>query len=110
MVSNGWAAATRSPNIYANEERQAKQARRGIWRSEFVRPWAWRRGLRSNNSAENSQSRNCSIKGNIDASGTRSYYLPKSPSYNRIQIDLGNGERWFCSIAQAKRAGWKASR
>jgi len=110
MVSNGWAAASRSPNIYANEERQAKQARRGIWRSEFVRPWAWRRGLRSKNSAENSEARNCSIKGNIDASGGRFYFTPKSRGYKRVQIDLGNGERWFCSIAQAKQSGWKAGR
>jgi len=107
MVSNGWAAASRSPNIYANEENQAKRAKRGIWRSEFVRPWAWRRGLRASNSAENSESRSCAIKGNIMPSGERRYFTPRSGGYKRIQIDPHNGERWFCSVAQAKRAGWK---
>ena len=110
MVSNGWASASSTPNIYGNEERQAKQAKRGIWRSEFVRPWAWRRGLRSTNSAENSQSRSCAIKGNIMPTGERRYYTPKSRGYKQVQIDPGNGERWFCSGAQAKRAGWKAAR
>lgn len=110
MVSNGWAAASSAPNVFANEEHQAKQAKRGIWRSEFVRPWSWRRGLRSTNSAENSESRSCSIKGNIMASGERRYFTPKTPGYKRIQVDPGNGERWFCSAAQAKRFGWKAAR
>ena len=110
MVSNGWAAAASKPNVFANQERQAKQAKRGIWRSEFVRPWAWRRGLRSTNAAENSQSRTCSVMGNITASGERRYFTPKARGYKRVQVDPANGERWFCSAAQAKRAGWKASR
>ena len=110
MVSNGWAAASSTPNVFSNEENQAKQAKRGIWRSEFVRPWSWRRGLRSNNSAENSQTRTCSIKGNITPSGERRYFTPKTRGYKQIQIDPGNGERWFCTVAQARQAGWKASR
>ena len=108
MVSNGWAAASGRTSIYAGEERQAKQAKRGIWRSEFVRPWSWRRGLRAGTSATNSETRTCSIKGDITAFGEKIYILPRTRQYGRIQIDTGNRERWFCSVKQAERAGWSA--
>ncbi len=31
---------------YVDEEVGAQAARRGIWASEFVKPWEWRRGKR----------------------------------------------------------------
>jgi len=31
---------------YVDEEAGAQAARRGIWASEFVKPWEWRRGKR----------------------------------------------------------------
>ncbi len=31
---------------YVDEEADAQAARRGIWASEFVKPWEWRRGKR----------------------------------------------------------------
>jgi endonuclease YncB( thermonuclease family) len=108
MVSNGWAAASGPTSIYAGLERRAKQAKRGIWRSEFVRPWSWRRGLRAGTSATNSEARTCPIKGDITAAGERIYIVPRHRQYHRIQIDTGNKERWFCSVKQAQRAGWSA--
>jgi endonuclease YncB( thermonuclease family) len=43
MVRNGWAVAnTRQSNAYVKEEAEAKEARRGIWASEFEMPWDWR--------------------------------------------------------------------
>jgi endonuclease YncB( thermonuclease family) len=43
MVRNGWAVMnTRQTNVYAKEETEAKEARRGIWASEFQMPWDWR--------------------------------------------------------------------
>jgi endonuclease YncB( thermonuclease family) len=108
MVSNGWAAASGPTSIYAGEERTAKRAKRGIWQSEFVRPWSWRRGLRAGTSATNSEARDCPIKGDITASGERIYIVPKHRQYSRVQIDTGKNERWFCSVAQAVRAGWSA--
>ena len=110
MVSNGWAAASGRISIYAREERKAKRSRRGIWRSEFVRPWSWRRGLRASTAATNSEARSCPIKGDITAFGEKIYILPKSRQYSRVQIDTGNNERWFCSVKQAERAGWSAPR
>ncbi len=47
MVANGWALAYRRYSLdYVDEEADAQAARRGIWASEFVKPWDWRRGKR----------------------------------------------------------------
>jgi len=52
----------------------------------------------------------CKIKGNIAASGARIYHVPGQAFYERTGIREGQGERWFCSEAAAKSAGWRASR
>lgn len=52
----------------------------------------------------------CAIKGNINSRGERIYHVPGSPSYRSTRIDPGKGERWFCSAAEARAAGWRAPR
>ena len=42
MVRNGWAVMARQTSAYARDEAEAKEARRGIWSSEFEMPWDWR--------------------------------------------------------------------
>lgn len=42
MVRNGWAVMARQTTAYAKDEAEAKEARRGIWSSEFEMPWDWR--------------------------------------------------------------------
>ena len=49
----------------------------------------------------------CRIKGNISQSG-RIYHVPGSPSYDQTKIDESKGERWFCTEAEARAAGWRA--
>lgn len=51
----------------------------------------------------------CRIKGNISESG-RIYHVPGSEWYERTQINPAKGERWFCTEAEAKAAGWRAPR
>ena len=47
MVSQGWALAYRQySRDYVGEEADARAARRGIWRGDFVEPWDWRPGER----------------------------------------------------------------
>jgi len=58
---------------------------------------------------QSSPNGNCRIKGNISSSG-RIYHLPGSVNYDRTVIDTGKGEKWFCSEAEAKAAGWRAPR
>lgn len=52
---------------------------------------------------------NCRIKGNISESG-KIYHVPGSDWYERTQINPAKGERWFCTEAEAKAAGWRAPR
>lgn len=50
----------------------------------------------------------CNIKGNISYnSGERIYHLPGQMDYWQTKISRSNGERWFCSEAEAKAAGWR---
>lgn len=51
----------------------------------------------------------CSIKGNISANG-RIFHLPGQANYARTGIRPDKGERWFCSIQQARSAGWRAAK
>ncbi|WP_212770014.1 thermonuclease family protein [Thalassovita mangrovi] len=45
LVANGWAVAYRQYGLdYVSQEREAKAAKRGIWKSRFVMPWDWRSG------------------------------------------------------------------
>ncbi len=46
-VAQGWAVAYYLFSYeYSRAEHRAESARRGIWASEFVKPWEWRRGKR----------------------------------------------------------------
>jgi hypothetical protein len=49
----------------------------------------------------------CNIKGNVSLSGERIYHLPGQEYYSVTRIDWLRGERWFCSEAAARKAGWR---
>lgn len=54
---------------------------------------------------------NCNIKGNINPrTGERIYHVPGQRYYNETQISPQHGERWFCSEAEARAAGWRRAR
>lgn len=42
LVSSGHAISLAHIGMYSKEERDAKQAKRGIWAGEFLEPWQWR--------------------------------------------------------------------
>ena len=52
----------------------------------------------------------CRIKGNIGRGGAKIYHVPGSRSYKATKINTAKGERWFCSVAEAESAGWRAPR
>jgi endonuclease YncB( thermonuclease family) len=113
MVRAGMATAyLRYSNDYVDEEREAKAARRGLWSSEFTAPETYRNEQREaqREPALPAQRDGCSVKGNINSDGERIYHTPDSPSYADTQIDEGRGERWFCTAAEARAAGWRAAR
>ncbi|MFM9276810.1 thermonuclease family protein [Paenibacillus sp. p-8] len=45
----------------------------------------------------------CAIKGNINSKGDKIYHTPESPSYERTKP-----EQWFCTVAEAEKAGFRA--
>jgi hypothetical protein len=48
----------------------------------------------------------CDIKGNVSAQGNRFYHVPGGFYYDGIVIQIENGERWFCTEAEAVNNGW----
>ena len=53
----------------------------------------------------------CDIKGNISVdTGERIYHVPGQKHYDATIIDPASGERWFCSEAEARAAGWRRSK
>ena len=110
MVEQGWAMAYRKYSTdYVSQESAAKAARLGVWRGEFVEPSRWRRGERLDAAAASGRG-GCSIKGNISRKGTRIYHVPGAQHYDRTRINTSKGERWFCSEAEARAAGWRRAK
>lgn len=114
MVAEGWALAYRQiATDYVAEENAASTARKGIWRGSFVAPWDWRRGKReamAGDAQPQPLASGCLIKGNISASGERIYHVPGGALYDQTHINAAQGERWFCTEAEAVAAGWRRSK
>jgi len=105
LVAQGWALAYRRySRLYVEAEQTARRAGKGVWRTRFVPPWEARRGVKLD---ERKEARACAIKGNIGTNGERIYHVPGGYYYGRTQINEAAGERWFCSEAAARRAGWR---
>lgn len=72
----------------------------------FVAPAAFHAatsGIATLGSAES-----CVIKGNISInSGKRIYHVPGQEDYEATRIRTEYGERWFCTEADARAAGWR---
>lgn len=51
----------------------------------------------------------CDIKGNISNKGEKIYHVPGGQFYGATKISASKGERWFCSEAEAVKAGWRKS-
>ena len=52
----------------------------------------------------------CRIKGNISRKGTGIYHVTGGALYAKTRIDTTKGERWFCSEAEARAAGWRRAK
>ena len=112
MVAAGHALAYRRYSMdYVAAENAARAAGAGLWQGSFVPPWDWRRGTRLPAAGRSvSSGTDCRIKGNINSKGQRIYHVPGSAFYTRTRINKARGERWFCTEAEARAAGWRASR
>jgi endonuclease YncB( thermonuclease family) len=107
LVRLGIARRYREDMTYAEQEKEAALMARGLWAYEMANPADWRAAMR----AERAEARapaagQCPIKGNISDNG-RLYHMPGDHAYGRTRISPERGERWFCSEAEARAAGWR---
>lgn len=114
MVRNGWAVAYRRYSLdYLPDEWAARTAGLALWRSRFEHPHdyrARRRAERRARPAPAPPSADCVIKGNISRSGEHIFHMPGQRDYHRTRINEDNGERWFCSAENARKAGWRIAK
>ena len=110
MALEGYALAYRRD--YVAHENAARARRRGLWQGSFDAPWDWRRsqGDESSRATSPGRSPDCAIKGNVGSSGERIYHVPGQSIYDQTRISEAKGERWFCSEAEARAAGWRKAR
>ncbi len=107
MVRQGYAwAFVKYSRRYVEQEADAKKTRQGIWQAPTETAWAYR-SHRWRIAKQEAPDKACPIKGNISGKG-KIYHAPWSPWYSRTRINLKKGERWFCSEAEALKAGWRA--
>lgn len=111
IVRAGLATAYRRYSMaYDLDEKAAAVASIGIWGAQFIAPATFRADRRAANQQGTAPpTADCSIKGNISRSG-RIYHMPRNRDYDRTSINPANGERWFCTEAEARAAGWRAAR
>lgn len=108
MVERGAAHAYRKYSLdYVDAEKRAFVAALGLWQGDHLPPEAYR--ARQGRTAEVRPASGCAIKGNISKSG-RIYHMPGQRDYAATRINEAKGERWFCSEAEARAAGWRAAR
>ena len=48
----------------------------------------------------------CVVKGDVETDGSHFFYLPNDEGYSRVNVDIANGDRWFCALSDAQGAGW----
>ena len=105
MVRQGYAwAFAKYSTSYVKEEAAARSEKLGIWQGEALPPWEYR-AQRWAGVKERAPD-GCAIKGNVTARG-KIYHMPWSPWYAKVKVDALNGERWFCSEADALAVGWR---
>jgi endonuclease YncB( thermonuclease family) len=113
MAAAGWAVpATGAPEVLHAAARAARAAGRGLWSGAFEPPAAFRArwGLSgAGGPAAGRAGDDCAIKGNISGRA-RIYHLPGGANYAQVVIAPEQGERWFCSEAEALAAGWRRAR
>jgi len=113
LVSDGLAFAFRRYSMeYDLDEKRAVVALRGLHREEIDRPSDYRAGMRQAQAVANSAGapEDCAIKGNISRKGERIFHAPGQEHYGATQISTAKGERWFCTEAEARAAGWRKAR
>lgn len=111
IVQAGLAFAYRRYSAdYAPDERRAARRNTGLHASRVQSPEQFRRARTTAAPVSAAPQGGCRIKGNISGAGVRIYHAPGQRDYDRTRIRADKGERWFCSGAEARAAGWRAAK
>ncbi|MBU1323196.1 thermonuclease family protein [Patescibacteria group bacterium] len=81
-----------NPDLLKNAEKLAREEQLGIFGPDSTQ-------------TENLDNPQCTIKGNIRR-GKKTYLFPGCRSYTLTIIEKHNGDQWFCSEKEAKKAGF----
>lgn len=97
MVRQGFAdynghSIKENPDLLKNAEKLAREEQLGIFGPDSTQ-------------TENLDNPKCTIKGNIRR-GKKTYLFPGCRSYTLTIIEKHNGDQWFCSEKEAKKAGF----
>jgi len=110
LVRNGYALTlaispdVRYRDLFSSAQEEAKRAKRGLWGVCDDLPAVNK--ARERDSAPPSPE--CTIKGNISEKGFgKTYLVPGCDNYNTVKIDPRKGEQYFCSEADAIKAGFR---
>ena len=107
LVRGGFVfAATGFFAPYGGLERQARADKAGIWSGEAERPSDYRETRWQE--AKRASPDGCPIKGSVRG-GRRLYLVPWARGYDQARVTPSRGERWFCSEAEAREAGFKSA-
>ena len=92
MVTQGWAVAYYLYSYeYSRAEHRAKSARRGIWVSEFLKPWEWRRRQKTK-ATDAATSSECRLKGAINPEPVQASLMDHNqtvrPPHTRLALRL----------------------
>ena len=107
LVRSGIATAYRKYSLeYIDAEKVASIGSIGIWAGTLDAPADHRAATAP---APQLSATGCAIKGNISGSG-QIYHMPGQKFYDDTRISPARGERWFCTEAEARAAGWRRAR
>lgn len=108
MLRNGSVRAIpKSDPDYLEAERYARVANLGIWHVKMVPPWDWRAGKRLPEEKAAGTERPCPVKGLITKNKKRIFYVVTDAEYWHHHVDPARGDRYFCSLDAAWKAGWR---
>jgi endonuclease YncB( thermonuclease family) len=91
---------------YRELEEKAREARLGLWHSEFVPPVDWREGVRLPGEAD-AEAAACPIKAIASGKQRGLYFVPTDDIYDSITLDPAAGDRTYCSDEKARADGWR---
>lgn len=101
-------------DIFVAAERTARDSSAGLWSpqtcdGDFDAPADF--AMSGDGCAEGciNPPTNCTVKGNVNRAGRMIYHeAGVSDAYDSVNMNPGEGDRWFCSAAEAEAAGFIA--